>query len=110
MDLLQAVFDHLTLPPKLPAAEDTYIDAVSRNVIDRFIHACALAAELAEGTTWKKAYEDLHNSLFDCRELNIGRLEKTTLLKHLKTLTPDRPLILYVNEQNAGLIIRQDIR
>lgn len=110
MDLLHSVFNHLTLPPNLPGAEDKDINAVSDRVLDRIICACELAAELAKGTAWKKAYEDLHKCLLDCRELNIGRLEKSTLLKHFRRLTPARPLILYVNEQNACLIIRQDIR
>ncbi|GAW25776.1 hypothetical protein SAMD00023353_1300190 [Rosellinia necatrix] len=110
MDKLQAVFNHLTLPPEVPGAQDTDLDSISSNVIDRLIGACSTAAQISEGTLWQGAYEKLHECLQYCRELNTGRLEKSTLLKHFRQLKTDRPLVLYVNEQNACLLIRLDIQ
>ncbi|KAI1753021.1 hypothetical protein F4782DRAFT_95691 [Xylaria castorea] len=108
LDLLGSVFNHLVLPPKVPGAQDIHIDAVSRNILTRMIHATNTAINLASDVPWREAYQNLQDSLQACLELNRGRLERSSLLKHLQKLDLGKVIILHVKEQNAGLLIRRD--
>ncbi|KAI3327703.1 hypothetical protein HD806DRAFT_519717 [Xylariaceae sp. AK1471] len=108
MDLLGSVFNHLVLPPDVPGAQDTDVDAISRAIVQRMIHATDTALGLTTDAPWREAYQHLQASFRACLELNRGRLERTSLLKHFKKLTSGRILILYANEQNAGLLVRRE--
>ncbi|KAI0555746.1 hypothetical protein F4679DRAFT_3841 [Xylaria curta] len=105
---LGSVFNHLVLPPKVPGAQDVHIDAVSRNILTRMIRATNTAINLTSDVPWLEAYQNLQDSLQACLELNRGRLERSSLLKHLQTLDSGKVIILHVKEQNAGLLIRHD--
>ncbi|KAI0444448.1 hypothetical protein F4803DRAFT_249140 [Xylaria telfairii] len=108
LDLLSSVFNHLVLPPKIPGAQDTNINAVSRDILTRMIHATDTAINITSYGPWRGTYQNLQDSLRACLELNRGHLEKGCLLKHLQELDLGKVLILYLNEQNAGLLIRRD--
>lgn len=108
LDLLSSVFNHLVLPPEIPGAQDTHIDAVSRDILTRMIHATNTAINITSDGPWRGAYQHLQDSLRACLELNRGHLERSCLLKHLQKLELGKLLILYLNEQNAGLLIRRD--
>ncbi|KAI0849370.1 hypothetical protein F5Y00DRAFT_261507 [Daldinia vernicosa] len=106
MDLLQAVFNHLVLPPRLPGSQDPDIEAVSYDVLKRIIRACDNLESLA-GLPWSEAYKSLRASFEACLPIHTGRLDKSVLLAHFRKLQPDRTLILHVIEQNAALLIRR---
>ena len=108
LSLLSSVFNHLVLPPKVPGAQDADIDAVSYDVLMRLIHATNTAIGLTCDIPWRGAYENLEKSLQACLQLNRGRLERSSLLEHFKALGSDHVLTPYLNEQNAGLIIRRE--
>ncbi|KAI0406964.1 hypothetical protein F4802DRAFT_605810 [Xylaria palmicola] len=103
-----SVFNHLVLPPDIPGAQDIDIDAVANNVLGRLIHATHTATNLAADVPWQEACQNLHASLQACQVLNRGHLERSSLLEHMKNLEYGKMLILYLNEQNAGLLIRRD--
>lgn len=107
LDLLGPVFNHLVLPPDIPGTEDADIDAVSQNILLRMIHAINTAMELTDDVPWREEYQSLHDSLQACLELNRGYLERSSLLKQFKELDYRKVLILYLNEQNAGLLVRR---
>ncbi|KAI1347711.1 hypothetical protein F5Y01DRAFT_318465 [Xylaria sp. FL0043] len=107
-DLLGLVFNHLVLPPEVPGAQDSEIETVSRNVLMRMIHANETAMSLACDVPWLEAYQNLQESFQACLELNRGHLERNSLLQHFRKLQPGHMLILYLNEQNAGLLVRCD--
>ncbi len=109
-DLLGQVFNHLVLPPEIPGSQDGDVDSVSQNVLVRLIQATEVAINRTPETPWQEAFRDVEDSLRICIQLNRGRLERNSLLQHLKNLVPGRMLILYLNEQNAGLLIRHDER
>ncbi|KAK5636041.1 hypothetical protein RRF57_011753 [Xylaria bambusicola] len=109
-DLLGQVFNHLVLPPEIPGSQDDDVDLVSQNVLSRLIQATEVAINLTPETLWQEAFRDIEDSLNICIRLNRGRLERNSLLQHFKNLIPGRMLILYLNEQNAGLLIRHDER
>ncbi|KAI0147721.1 hypothetical protein GGR57DRAFT_515463 [Xylariaceae sp. FL1272] len=106
---LNAVFNHLVLPPHLPGEQDEDIDGLTADVTQRMIRACQTAREMAAShdSSWTKSYEHLLASLEACRDLNCGHLEKRHLLSHFEDLAENEVLPLYVAEQNAGLLIRK---
>ncbi|KAI1741165.1 hypothetical protein F4680DRAFT_464954 [Xylaria scruposa] len=108
LGLLSSVFNHLVLPPEVPGAQDTDVDAISRDIITRMIHAIDTAIGFTSDMPWRGAYQNLQDSLQACLELNRGHLERASLFKHLQKLELGKVLILYLNEQNAGLLIRRD--
>jgi hypothetical protein len=108
MTLLESVFNHVALPPKLPGQRDVDIEDVEVNILTRLIDACrtlgALSGEELAGT-----WLTVGNSLRVCRDLNSGRLERATLLREFHEL--DRNLlILHVTQQNAALFVRRQRR
>ncbi|KAI0541382.1 hypothetical protein GGR58DRAFT_519492, partial [Xylaria digitata] len=110
MDLLGSVFNHLVLPPDIPGAQDSDVDAVSGDLITRMIQATTTAIEIPCGGPWIEAYQDLQTSLNTCLQLNRGHLERGSLLQHLQKLNPGQMLILHLNEQNAGLLIHRNAK
>lgn len=107
LDMLGSVFNHLVLPPEIPGAEDSDVDGVSNNILLRMIHATNTAMDLTHDVPWREEYQSLRDSLQTCLELNRGHLERDSLLKQFKELDYRQVLILYLNEQNAGLLIRR---
>ncbi|KAI0878565.1 hypothetical protein GGS24DRAFT_517708 [Hypoxylon argillaceum] len=107
-NLLSSVFNHLVLPPKIPGGQDLDIDTVSHDILLRMIHATDTAVNLTNDMPWQEEYKDLRSSLQACLELNRGHLEQGSLFKHFQKLELGKVLILYVNEQNAGLLVRLD--
>ncbi|KAI2636101.1 hypothetical protein GGS21DRAFT_543015 [Xylaria nigripes] len=107
MDVLEAVFNHLVLPPQVPGHQDPNIEAISQDVLARFISACDGVIPLV-GPPWSTAYQSLCVSLKACRVLNSGRLEKSTIQTYLSQLQPNYMLILHVVEQNAALLVRRE--
>jgi hypothetical protein len=107
MDHLHAVFNHLVLPPKLPGEQDKNLEAISRDILKRFIQASETAQSLAPQPVAQQ-FQSLQTSLRSCLSLNRGHLEKTALRQHFIQLQPNRMLILHINEQNAALLIRRE--
>ncbi|KAI1337630.1 hypothetical protein F5Y15DRAFT_389781 [Xylariaceae sp. FL0016] len=102
---LQAVFNHLVLPPKVPGAADKEPGAVGREILTRLIRASENLENIANENL-AKAYTNLSASLRACQVLNIdGGLDKATILEHFRQLEADNMMIIHVAEQNAGLLI-----
>ncbi|KAI1211128.1 uncharacterized protein F4807DRAFT_25762 [Annulohypoxylon truncatum] len=108
MDMLQSIYNHLVLPPQLPGEQDENIEIISHEIGKRILAACDGVGSLVD-QPWSQAFQCLRVSLATCIDLNTGRLEKTTLLKHFHRLEPNHMLILHVVEQNAALIIRREV-
>ncbi|XXH02381.1 hypothetical protein Hte_008756 [Hypoxylon texense] len=102
---LQAVFNHLVLPPQLPGEQDPDIEAVSYDVLTRMIRASQTAETLVD-QPWSDAFHSVRVSLEACRTLNSGRLDKSTMRDHFRELQSNHMLILHVVEQNAAVLIR----
>ncbi|KAI1368230.1 hypothetical protein F5Y08DRAFT_347605 [Xylaria arbuscula] len=107
--LLGSVFNHLVLPLEVPGVQDSNEDAVSQEIIMRMINATNTALGLSCAAPWEGSYESLRDSLRVCNQLNRGGLERESLLKHFQELNSGRMLILYLNEQNAGLLIHRTV-
>jgi hypothetical protein len=109
MALLESVFNHLVLPQKLPRQQDINIEEIEINVLTRLLDACDTLGEAA-GPGLVEAWMTLGRSLRVCLDLNLGRLEKASLLREFHNLRQNHLLILYVQEQNAALLIRNQSR
>jgi hypothetical protein len=109
MVLLESVFNHLVLPPKLPGHRDIDIEGIEHDILTRLIRACDTVGKLTSqqfGETWAS----IRYSLRICLNINPGRLEKVSVLQEFCNLQRNGVLILYVVEQNAALFIRRHIK
>lgn len=113
MALLDAVVNHLVLPPKVPGKQepDADLDAVSYDILLRMINACKKVASFANVPSCE-AFQTLRTSLEACRALNFDYLDKNTLLEHFRALEADHTLtlILHVVKQNAAILMRREDR
>ncbi|OLN95466.1 hypothetical protein CCHL11_05173 [Colletotrichum chlorophyti] len=106
-----ALYNHLVLPAKLPQQRDLDVRLVENALVERMIGAAKVMCGIglpdhapADG----KAWEALRQALVACRYLNrSGRVDKTSFLRELQQLGPDGSIILHIESQNAGLIIRR---
>ncbi|KAK7702617.1 hypothetical protein SLS64_009580 [Diaporthe eres] len=102
---LEGVYNHLVLPPKLPGGQDPHLDEEAQDFVERLFNAVD-TLDNATKEVYTESLSSLRQSLRLCGQLNHGCLDKDTLAAAFKDLG-DAPLILYVVEQNAALIIRQ---
>jgi len=109
MALLESVFNHLVLPPKLPGQLDTDKEDIESSILTRLIHACDTLGKLS-GQEFTQTWASLLKSLRVCLNVNQGRLEKKSMLHEFCSLQPNDLLILHVVEQNAALLIRRHVR
>lgn len=109
MTLLESVFNHLVLPPRLPGHQDEGLGEVEQCILTRLISACDSLIQLT-GEQFEDTWASLRHSLSVCRNLNWGRLEQTSLRQEFCNLQPNVLLILYVVEQNAAILLRRDVK
>ncbi|ORY15467.1 hypothetical protein BCR34DRAFT_642957 [Clohesyomyces aquaticus] len=108
MAALAEVFNHLALPRKLPGAQDIDLVRTNGDILGRLIRATKTLEGLA-GRHQFQTWHELRHALTTCQNLHgLGRLEKRSLISEFQTLTC--PLVLYITEQNAALIIRRVVR
>jgi hypothetical protein len=108
MASVEAVFNHLVLPPKLPDRQDADIRAVEDQILSRLVKTCSDLRLKADEETGI-AVNNLFHSFEICGHINQERLEKTHLLAALRALRPEHVVIVYLVEQNAAhLIYRND--
>ena len=109
MALLESLFNHLVLPPKLPGQQDPDIERTKDNILTRLIHSCNTLGKHT-GQEFVDTWASIRHSLRLCLHLNQGRLEKQSILYEFCHLQPNHLLILHVVEQNAALLVRRHVR
>ena len=109
MTLLESVFNHLVLPPKVPGQLDTDTECIERSILTRLLHACDTIGKLTD-QNYAETWASILRSLRVCLNVNQGRLDKTAMLKEFGNLHPKDLLILHVVEQNAAVLIRRRVR
>ncbi|KAM3508890.1 hypothetical protein MY11210_006533 [Beauveria gryllotalpidicola] len=101
--LLEAVFDHLVLPPKLPAGPEDDSIPLSWELTTRLITACRQIASTSSPSPW----ETLDTSLLLTRSLQ-GPVSMETLMSAFSTIAQEEGEIwfaLHVAQQNAAIIV-----
>jgi hypothetical protein len=109
MALLESLFNHLVLPPKLPELQDTDIESIGADILTRLIHSCNTLGKSADeelADTWAS----IRLSLRVCLHLHQGRLERDSMRHEFRNLQQNQLLIFYLAEQNAALLVRRQGR
>lgn len=109
MALLESVFNHLVMPPKLPGRLDTNTEGIEHDILTRLIRGCDTLGKFT-GQELAETWASLRHSLHVCLNINQGRLEKASMLQEFYNLQPKDLLILHVVAQNAALLIRRHVR
>ena len=105
--LVEAVFNHIALPPRLPGSQDVSIERIEHQLIDRLLNATSQLAASLKGDE----IVPLRRSLEIAKRVNAnGRLTKSTLLTAFSELEANEFIIAHVREQNAALLIRKQQR
>jgi hypothetical protein len=106
MALLESVFNHLVLPPRLPGQRDVDIEGIEHNILNRLIRACDILGKLT-GQEFDETWASVGYSLRICLNNNTGCLERASMMQEFHSIQRTELLTLYVVEQNAALLIRR---
>ena len=109
MALVESVFNHFVLPPKLPGQLDTNTEVIEHNILTRLIRACDTVSKLV-GQEFAETWIFIRYSLRACLNVTQGRLDKTLMMQEFHNLQPKGILILHVAKQNAALLVRRHVR
>ncbi|GKT60908.1 hypothetical protein ColTof3_08247 [Colletotrichum tofieldiae] len=106
-----ALYSHLVLPAKLPQQRDPdqQIGLLEKTLTKRMAAAAGVMSSLPDNAkTSRDAWESVRQTLLACEELyQGGRIDKASLVHHLEQLGTSGCIVLYIETQNAGLIIRR---
>ncbi|KAK1971591.1 hypothetical protein LY78DRAFT_688890 [Colletotrichum sublineola] len=106
-----ALYNHLVLPAKLPHQQDAdqQADVVKKALAKRMAAAAKVMSELPNNEKQSRdAWGLVSQMLLASNELyRGGRVDKASLLRELEQLGPSGCIILHIETQNAGLIIRR---
>lgn len=106
--LLNALVNHIGLPPRLPGKQEEGIDEIEEALTVRLLNACRALSGLTEGEL-SQQWDRTRKILQICKVVNAGgKLDKASLLSEFQALERKDLLILHVTEQNAGLLIRRN--
>ena len=105
--VLESLFNHVALPPRLPAKEENSIEQIEHALTVRLLDASRVLRDLSNhefGGHW----DCMRLVIQSCKAMNRGgRINKTSILAEFRSLAPKNLLILHITEQNAGLLIRR---
>ncbi|KAK2040736.1 hypothetical protein LZ31DRAFT_603645 [Colletotrichum somersetense] len=106
-----ALYNHLVLPAKLPQQQDSdqQADLVRKALTERMAAAAKVMSDLPDNEKpSRNAWTSVSQMLLASNELyRGGRVDKASLLRELEQLGPSGCIVLHIETQNAGLIIRR---
>jgi len=103
----QRALYHVILPPQLPGHQDPNLASVEGILLGHMIDACQeMIGALTEGNPVRHALSQLENILHQTRYAHGDHLERAHVITCLQSVADgSEGVVLYVWEQNAGLII-----
>lgn len=108
--LLESLFHHVALPPRLPGKQEGNISQIGDALTDRLLSASRVMRDQMSGEfaeSWN-TWDVVRLSLQTSKILNRGgKLDRNSLLTEFQSLGRNQVLILLITEQNAALTIRQ---
>lgn len=105
--MLDLLFNHVVLPPRLPGKQDGPHKDIEHGLITRLLLASRTVRDLVD-RDFRERWESIRRSLETCKAANLGgKLDKKSLLNELHGLQSEDILILHIAQQNAGLLIRR---
>lgn len=103
---LESIFNHVVLPPRLPGQQDDWIEEVDRELLSRLLEAIKTVKSVSEDEDCP-VWQAIQESLQTCSLVETDRyINETALLQAFDNLEPHHAIILRIQEQNAGLLIR----
>ena len=103
---LRAVANHIVLPPDLPGGVDKNLPEINGDLLRRTQDACA-ALKVALKGEFQQELSLLESSLDCCYYIHTSaKLDAVQLQRALRRLQEREILVIHVNEQNAGLLVR----
>ncbi|KAJ0344865.1 hypothetical protein KNSL1_008961 [Colletotrichum chrysophilum] len=105
-----ALFNHLVLPAQLPQRQehDRQLRLVEGALLERLIGAATIMSGGEADNPSHGHWQSLRQTLIACQHVNrAGRIDKSSLVRRFQNLDPSGCLILHVESQNAGLIVRR---
>lgn len=106
--LLNALVNHVGLPPHLPAKQEEEVYEIEDALTVRLLNACRALRDLTDGQL-SQQWELFRKILQICKVVNAGgKLDRASLLSEFHSLERKDLLVLHVTEQNAGLLIWRD--
>ncbi|KAK3350347.1 hypothetical protein B0T25DRAFT_483283 [Lasiosphaeria hispida] len=103
--LLESVFNHLVLPPKLPGHQDTNIEGIEHDVLTRLLNACGTLGSLP-GQELQESWHSVRRQLIICLDLSRRSLDKPSLISAFSSLSSGCPVTLHIAEQNCAIFVR----
>ncbi|CBF79793.1 hypothetical protein AN7637.2 [Aspergillus nidulans FGSC A4] len=105
---LRSIFNHVVLPPELPGHADEHPEAVEKELMRRLLNTVTLMKTKADEELFP-TWQILENTLKLSSIVNEGVIcNKAALIEALKKVGSENAVIVRVQEQNAGLLIRHD--
>ena len=105
--ILDALVNHVFLPPRLPGKSDAGLHGLAEAFVERLLKASLLLRDSGVGELFTR-YDCLRIVLQITKTLNAGaKVDKDALFAALQELNDRSFLILFIQEQNAGLLIRE---
>ncbi|KAM0272607.1 hypothetical protein ACHAQH_008617 [Verticillium albo-atrum] len=102
------LYNHLVLPSHLPQSSDPEPSMIELALLERLIEVTNALSRLPDNAN-SDLWDTIRRSLKACIEINEdSRIDRTQLLKHLRCISSSDTLIIHVQSQNAGLLIRRD--
>ncbi|KAF3904517.1 hypothetical protein AA313_de0210125 [Arthrobotrys entomopaga] len=105
---LEAMFNHIVLPPQLPGKEDNDVDKISDNLLTLLSSTVRDMRSLAS-VQYYTQFSLVYRSLMNYQQVSVnGVISKQILQQQFRTLQPREQLILHVTKQNAALLIHRN--
>ena len=103
--LLNALVNHVGLPPHLPAKQEEEVYEIEEALTVRLLNACRALRDLTKGPL-SQQWDRIRKIFQICKVVNAGgKLDRASLLSEFHALERKDLLVLHVTEQNAGLLI-----
>jgi hypothetical protein len=108
---LSLVFNHVVLPPKLPGTQDNELERVEKELLLRLYRAAEKMKEICSDEGSQLVWEHILQTLDCCKLIHQdGHIPKNALLNVFPWIQEGHPLLIYIADQNAALLIRPPSR
>jgi hypothetical protein len=107
--LLESLFNHVALPPRLPGKLETSIDQIDDELVARLLSVIKPFVTGHPDSHLSMTMQNLHRSLNIARRVNAGgKLTKSSLLDAIRAFNGEEMIIIYVLEQNSAILLRRE--
>ena len=102
---LEYLFNHIALPPRLPQKNETKLEIFEKALTESLLKWASIFRNEV-GNKWTGLWDSVINTLFNCDTLHAGgKLNSSSLETSFSQLGQGQCLLIYVAQQNAGLLI-----